>query len=136
MKYIAIGILIPILVLAIPNVYAESNSKRASDGFNDGSQAALSDKQNGNSFNPACDPTGAHTSDGQHTTTYCNAWTNGYTSAWNDVGSSFTNPGTGDSGLKDKFCNFLHSGDGAAASALVTLLGYGSVAAAAQALCV
>src|SRR5947208_14595858 len=136
MKYLTIGILIPILVLAIPNAYAESNSKRASDGFNDGSQAALSDKQNGNSYNPACDPTGAQTSDGQHTTTYCNAWTNGYTSAWNDIGSSFTNTGTSNGGLKDKFCNFLHSGDGEAASALVTLLGCGSVAATAQALCV
>jgi hypothetical protein len=38
--------------------------------------------------------------------------------------------------LKDKFCNFVHSGDGAAASALVTLLGYPTVAAAAQAICV
>ena len=35
------------------------------------------------SFNPACDPQGPHTSDGQHTSTYCNAWTSGYTSTWN-----------------------------------------------------
>jgi hypothetical protein len=79
MKILAIAILIPILVLAIPNVHAESDSKRANDGFNDGSNAARSDT----SFNPACDPTGAHTSDGQHTSTYCNAWTSGYTSTWN-----------------------------------------------------
>jgi hypothetical protein len=65
MKFLAIGILIPILIVAIPNVYAESDSKRASDGFNDGSSAARTDL----TFNPACDPTGAHTSDGQHTST-------------------------------------------------------------------
>jgi hypothetical protein len=76
-----VGGLIPLLILlvVVPHVYAESDSKRASDGFNDGSSAARSDI----SFNPACDPTGAHTSDGQHTSTYCNAWTSGYTSTWN-----------------------------------------------------
>ena len=81
MKSLAIGILIPILVLAIPNVNAESDSKRASDGFNDGSNAARTDV----TFDPACDPTGAHTSDGQHTSTYCNAWSNGYISTWNSL---------------------------------------------------
>jgi hypothetical protein len=63
-----LGGLIPLLILlVVPHVNAESDSKRASDGFNDGSNAARSDT----SFNPACDPTGAHTSDGQHTSTYC-----------------------------------------------------------------
>jgi hypothetical protein len=86
-KFLALGILIPILVLAaVPSVYAsESNSKRSSDGFNDGSQAAQSDKQNGNQFNPACYPNGLHKSDGQHTTFYCNGWAQGYTSTWNGV---------------------------------------------------
>jgi Caspase domain len=53
------------------------------NGSNDGGQAALSNIQNGNPFNPACDPTRSHTSDGLHTTEYCNGWTNGYISAWN-----------------------------------------------------
>jgi hypothetical protein len=80
-----VGGLIPLLIMlvVVPHVYAESDSKRASDGFNDGSNAARSDT----SFNPACDPTGAHTSDGQHTSTYCNAWTSGYTSTWNNLHS-------------------------------------------------
>ena len=83
--------------------------------------------------------TATYTCDGQHTTTYCTGWANGYTSTWNGGGSSFTNPGYNNGGnpngntqdLKDRFCNFVHSGDGTAASALVTLLGYGTVAAAA-----
>ena len=78
-KQIVCG-LIPLLIMVVvvPHVYAESDSKRASDGFKDGSNAARSDT----SFNPACDPQGLHTSDGQHTSTYCNAWTRGYTSTW------------------------------------------------------
>ena len=40
-----------------------SDNQRYSDGFNDGTQAAINDRQNGNQFNPACDPTGAHTMD-------------------------------------------------------------------------
>jgi hypothetical protein len=64
------------LTLLTPNVYTRnlSNSQRYHDGFNDGSQAALLARQNGNQFNPACDPTGIHTSDGQHTTIYCAGW--------------------------------------------------------------
>lgn len=78
------GIIISSILVA-PDAYARhlSDNKRYSDGFNDGTQAALTDRQNGNQFNPACDPTGAHTSDGQHTTIYCSGWSNGYTSAWN-----------------------------------------------------
>ena len=74
---------IVVLLGAVPMVYAESSSQRSSDGFNDGSNAARGDT----SFNPACDPNGLHTSDGQHTSTYCNAWTSGYTSTWNSVHS-------------------------------------------------
>ncbi|NAL78186.1 hypothetical protein [Nitrososphaera sp. AFS] len=72
-------------ILVTPDAYARhlSDNQRYSDGFNDGTQAARTDRQNRNSFNPACDPTGAHTSDGQHTTIYCTGWSNGYTSAWN-----------------------------------------------------
>ena len=84
-RLVMLGGLIPLLILlVVPHANAESDSKRASDGFNDGSNAARSDT----SFNPACDPTGAHTSDGQHTSTYCNAWTSGYISTWNSQHSS------------------------------------------------
>jgi hypothetical protein len=79
---LSIGILITTLMLVVPNVYAnESNAKRSSDGFNDGSNAARTDV----TFNPACDPNSLHTSDGQHTATYCNAWTQGYTTTWNNL---------------------------------------------------
>ncbi|HYX49091.1 MAG TPA: hypothetical protein VE843_05085, partial [Ktedonobacteraceae bacterium] len=54
---------------------------RANDGFNDGSNAARTDT----TFNPACYPLGIHTSDGQHTTIYCNAWAQGYTSTWDSI---------------------------------------------------
>jgi hypothetical protein len=47
------------------NLLSEWKKERYQDGFNDGSNAALLDRQNRNQFNPACDPTGAHTSDGQ-----------------------------------------------------------------------
>jgi hypothetical protein len=71
-----------LLMVAVPMAYArESDTKRASDGFNDGSNAARTDI----SFNPACDPLGLHTSDGQHTTIYCNAWVQGYTQTWNQL---------------------------------------------------
>jgi hypothetical protein len=78
---LAFGILIYIPISAIPNVFAESNSKRANDGFDDGSNAARMDTV----FNPACDALGEHTSDGQHTTIYCNAWSQGYTQTWNQL---------------------------------------------------
>lgn len=54
------------------------------NGTNDGGQAALGNIQNGSPFNPACDPTSAHAGDIQHTTFYCNGWTDGYISVWND----------------------------------------------------
>lgn len=85
-KLLLLGCLVPIIVvLTIPHVYAESDSKRARDGFTDGSNAASGDVQNGNPFNPVCDLNGIHTSDGQHTTIYCNSWNEGYASAWNQL---------------------------------------------------
>ena len=33
----------------------------------------------------ACDPTGAHTSDGKHTIYYCNGWFKGYSATWNNL---------------------------------------------------
>jgi hypothetical protein len=94
-KLLALGMLIPILLLMGPtNLFAKhlSDTQRYNDGFNDGSQAALQDRQNGNTFNPACDPQGLHTSDGQHTTFYCNGWAAGYNSAWNGGQQQGTGP--------------------------------------------
>lgn len=91
-KLLAVGMVIPILILVIPNVYAsESNSKRYNDGFSNGGQAAATDKQQGNAYNPVCDPTGQYTSDGQHSTTYCTGWANGYSAAWNGNNSPTQN---------------------------------------------
>lgn len=118
-KLLAIGILIPLLILIAPNVYAsESNSKRYNDGFSNGGQAAATDKQQGNAYNPVCDPTGQYTSDGQHSTTYCNGWANGYSSAWNGNGGnsgqstpiqSGNGQGSSGSGLLNKVDNFCHN---------------------------
>jgi hypothetical protein len=79
-----LGAGITLSMIAIPNAFAKhlSDNQRYSDGFNDGSNAATTDRENGNPYNPACDPSGAHTSDGQHTTIYCSGWAQGYTSAW------------------------------------------------------
>jgi hypothetical protein len=75
---------VSVSTMLMPNAYAKhlSDNQRYNDGFNDGSNAARADRENGNQFNPACDPTGAHTSDGQHTTIYCSGWSDGYNSAW------------------------------------------------------
>ena len=70
-----------LLLFIVPMVYAESDSQRARDGFNDGSNAARTDV----TFNPACDPTRAYTSDGQHSTIYCNSWNQGYTATWDSL---------------------------------------------------
>jgi hypothetical protein len=51
-------------------------------GFNNGTQTALADTQNGRLFNPSCDPTGVHASGGQHPTPFCSGWTSGYISEW------------------------------------------------------
>jgi hypothetical protein len=81
--FIAPLVAVLLVAIAVPMVYAESNSKRSNDGFKDGSNAARTDV----TFNPACDPNGLHTNDGQHTSTYCNAWTSGYTGTWNSLHS-------------------------------------------------
>jgi hypothetical protein len=79
-KILAVGLLIPILVLVIPNVYAsESNDKRYSDGYSNGSDAAA----RATVYDVTCDPNNQFTSGGGHTTTYCNGWTNGYIATWN-----------------------------------------------------
>ena len=67
----------------VGNVYARhlSDAQRTSDGFNDGSNQARVDVN----FNPACDPQGVHTSDNQHSTSYCTGWSSGYVSTWNSL---------------------------------------------------
>ena len=62
---------ITLSMMAIPNAKHLSDNQRYTDGYNDGTHAASTDREDGNRFNPACDPTGVHTTDGQHTTTYC-----------------------------------------------------------------
>jgi hypothetical protein len=81
-KILAIAILVPVLILVAPNVNASrhlSDSQRYNDGYSNGSDAAARDS----TYNPTCDPTGAYTSDGQHSTTYCTGWGNGYAATWN-----------------------------------------------------
>jgi hypothetical protein len=56
---------------------SETPQQRAGSGTLDGGGAATLDKTK-NVYNPACDPTGVHTDDGQHSTEYCNAWTAAY----------------------------------------------------------
>lgn len=80
-KILAIGILIQLVVLIAPNVYARnlSDSQRYNDGYSNGAQAAATDS----TYNPTCDPTGAYTSGGGHSQFYCNGWANGYAATWN-----------------------------------------------------
>jgi hypothetical protein len=86
-KFLAIGILIPLLVLIAPIASAsESNAKRYSDGYANGGQRASTDFQNHNPFNLTCDPTNAYTSGGGHTKIYCRGWTDGYTATWHNLG--------------------------------------------------
>jgi len=81
-KWLAIGILLPILMLVIPNVYAsESNDKRDSDGYSNGSDAA----SRATVYDVTCDPNNQFTSGGGHSPTYCNGWTNGYNAEWNNL---------------------------------------------------
>ena len=141
-KLLAIGILIPLLILIAPNVYGKhlSDTKRYNDGYSNGSDAAARDS----TYNVACDPTGAYTSDGQHSTTYCDGWANGYTATWNSNHAQTTNPqqqtcadgtqpdsngncpssssqsqSSSNTGLGDKVCKLVNSGE---ADALGTLL--------------
>ncbi len=87
-----LGLTISMLLLT-PNAYARnlSDSQRYNDGYNNGYSAALQD----NSYDSTCDPHGQYTSDGQHTTYYCNGWANGYQDGWNNKnnGNSY-NSGT------------------------------------------
>jgi hypothetical protein len=80
-RLLALGVLIPTLILTAPNVYARnlSDTQRYNDGYSNGAQAAAADS----TYNPTCDPTGAYTSGGGHTPTYCSGWANGYTATWN-----------------------------------------------------
>jgi hypothetical protein len=41
--------------------------------------------QNGNAFDSACDPTGVHTTDGQHSKAYCTGWANGYDNTYHNI---------------------------------------------------
>ena len=63
-KLLALGILIPILMLTARNIYARhlSDTQRYNDGYSNGSDAAATDLRNGNPFNAACDPNGTFTS--------------------------------------------------------------------------
>jgi hypothetical protein len=81
-------IIAPLLVAVLtmigattPYVYARhlSDTQRYNDGYSNGGQAAATDS----TYNPICDPNGQYTSDGQHSTTYCTGWANGYTATWN-----------------------------------------------------
>lgn len=85
-----LGLTISMLLLT-PNAYARnlSDSKRYNDGYNNGYSAALQD----NSYDPTCDPHGQYTSDGQHTTYYCNGWADGYQQGWNNKNSNYNNGG-------------------------------------------
>jgi hypothetical protein len=80
-KLVVVGILIPILILGATNVYAESNTKRYNDGYQNGSDAA----SNASVYDVSCDPNNQFTSGGGHSQTYCNGWTNGYNDAWNNA---------------------------------------------------
>jgi hypothetical protein len=83
-RSLVIGMVIPILIITGPNVYAKylSDTLRYNDGYANVEQQASIDFQSGNSFNTACDLTGAYTSAGGHTTSYCDEWTDGYTSTY------------------------------------------------------
>lgn len=77
----AIGFIVPKFFSSeSTGLSSETPQQRAGSGTSDGQAAGTVDKTKG-AFNPACDPTGSHTTDGQHTTYYCNAWTAGYLQA-------------------------------------------------------
>lgn len=84
-KLVTLGIFIPLLVLTAPKAYSLTSAERYSSGFSDGGQQAATDFQNHTPFNSACDPTGAYTTDGKHTTYYCAGWFKGYSSTWNNL---------------------------------------------------
>jgi hypothetical protein len=94
----ALFFLLPVVVLlgVMPAALADarqlSDTQRYNDGYSNGSDAAATDRQNGNPFDSTCDPTSRYTSGGGHTTTYCNGWTDGYTSTYNSGGPTTTVP--------------------------------------------
>jgi hypothetical protein len=85
MHKLTLGIVIPILILTAPKTYALTHSERFNFGFSDGGQQATTDFLNHSPFNSACDPTGAHTSNGKHTIYYCDGWFKGYSTTWNNL---------------------------------------------------
>ncbi|MGB7955710.1 MAG: hypothetical protein WCF23_17190 [Candidatus Nitrosopolaris sp.] len=125
-----------VLALIIPttNVFGHTcndQNKCYNDGWNIGHSNAVNNLSPAN----ACE---------SHTDTWCNGYNNGWAAGDGSVGNTqqsspqtqSSDGGSPKTGLKDKFCNFVQSRDGAAASALATLLGYSTVVAAAQAICV
>ncbi|MGA9153449.1 MAG: hypothetical protein WBZ36_22955 [Candidatus Nitrosopolaris sp.] len=85
MHKLTLGIVIPILIFIAPKTYALTHTERFNFGFSDGEQQATTDFLNHSPFNSACDPTGAHTSDGKHTMYYCDGWFKGYSTTWNNL---------------------------------------------------
>jgi hypothetical protein len=82
---LTLGIVIPILLLIVPKAYALTHEDRFNFGFSDGGQQARTDFLNHSPFNSACDPNGAHTSNGKHTIYYCDGWFKGYNTTWNNL---------------------------------------------------
>ena len=80
-RLLTTGILITVLITFMPNTYARNltDQQRYNDGYSNGAQAATTDS----TYNPTCDPTGAYTSGGGHTPTYCKGWADGYAAKWN-----------------------------------------------------
>lgn len=85
MHKLTLGIIIPILILTAPKTYALTHTERFNFGFSDGGQQATTDFLNHSPFYSACDPTGAHTSDGKHTVYYCEGWFKGYSTTWSNL---------------------------------------------------
>jgi caspase domain-containing protein len=86
---IAAAIVVGSIIIFLPGSFLRpiTHSNNATSiiynaGFNNGTQTALADTQNGKLFNPSCDPTGVHASGGQHPTPFCTGWTSGYISEW------------------------------------------------------
>jgi len=85
MRKLILWIVIPILIFTVPKTYALTHIERFNFGYSDGGQQAATDFRNHSPFNSACDPSGAHTSDGKHTIYYCNGWFKGYSATWNNL---------------------------------------------------
>ena len=92
MHKLTLGIVIPILIFIAPKTYAFTHTERFNFGFSDGVQQATTDFLNHSPFNSACDPNGAHTSDGKHTMYYCDGWFKGYSTTWNNLAQANAPP--------------------------------------------